>query len=396
MKTRLYLDDRAVKKGLAAPVKLVITFKGVRSLIGLNVSVKPEHWDADRQMVVKNPKRAVLNERLDNLKRDADRILERLEYAGALVGLKSCQVKDLVAAELFPHRAEQEKVAPKDLFLPYFKDFMAQKSEGTFRIYRSTLLRLEEYSGFSDDTTFGDMTVAWLRDFDAWLARTSPSANARGIHFRNIRAVFNDAITEEVISCYPFRKFKIKSTPTRKRALTVDQLRELWSLRVEEHERRYLDCFKLLFLLCGINIVDLCNLKDIVNGRAEYARAKTHKLYDIKLEPETEALIKEYAGDAQILNYLDTCANYRFFYNRLAPALASFGERIGVKGLSTYWARHTWATIASSLDVPKDTIAAALGHGGNTVTDIYIDFDRRKVDEANRKVIDWVLYKKRI
>ena len=47
---------------------------------------------------------------------------------------------------------------------------------------------------------------------------------------------------------------------------------------------------------------------------------------------------------------------------------------------------------AASLDIPKETIAAALGHGGNTVTDIYIDFDRRKVDEANRRVLDWVLY----
>jgi integrase len=63
--------------------------------------------------------------------------------------------------------------------------------------------------------------------------------------------------------------------------------------------------------------------------------------------------------------------------------------------LTTYWARHTWATIAASLDIPKETIAAALGHGGNTVTDIYIDFDQRKVDDANRRVIDYVLYDKR-
>ena len=63
--------------------------------------------------------------------------------------------------------------------------------------------------------------------------------------------------------------------------------------------------------------------------------------------------------------------------------------------LTMYWARHTWATIAASLDIPKETIAAALGHGGNTVTDIYIDFDQKKVDEANRKVIDHVSnYKK--
>ena len=65
-----------------------------------------------------------------------------------------------------------------------------------------------------------------------------------------------------------------------------------------------------------------------------------------------------------------------------------------VPGLTTYWARHTWATIAASLDVPKETIAHALGHGNDTVTDIYIDFDKRKVDEANRKVLDFVFGKK--
>lgn len=59
--------------------------------------------------------------------------------------------------------------------------------------------------------------------------------------------------------------------------------------------------------------------------------------------------------------------------------------------LSTYWARHTWATIAASLDIPKETISHALGHGNDTVTDVYIDFDLGKVDEANRKVIDYVL-----
>ena len=63
--------------------------------------------------------------------------------------------------------------------------------------------------------------------------------------------------------------------------------------------------------------------------------------------------------------------------------------------LSSYAARHTWATIAASLDIPKETISAALGHEiGSRVTSIYIDFDQKKVDEANRKVMDYVLYGK--
>lgn len=65
---------------------------------------------------------------------------------------------------------------------------------------------------------------------------------------------------------------------------------------------------------------------------------------------------------------------------------------MNIDTLTTYWARHSWATIAASLDIPKETIAAALGHSSHTVTDIYIEFDYRKVDEANRRVLNWVLY----
>lgn len=61
--------------------------------------------------------------------------------------------------------------------------------------------------------------------------------------------------------------------------------------------------------------------------------------------------------------------------------------------LSQYWCRHTWATMAAELDIPKETIAAGLGHGGNTVTDIYIRFDQKKVDDANRRIIDYLLQK---
>jgi integrase len=61
--------------------------------------------------------------------------------------------------------------------------------------------------------------------------------------------------------------------------------------------------------------------------------------------------------------------------------------------VTTYWARHSWATIAASLDIPDDTIALALGHSGaNATTSIYIERDLRKVDAANRRVIDFVLY----
>jgi hypothetical protein len=223
---------------------------------------------------------------------------------------------------------------------------------------------------------------------------------------RNIRAVFNDAIDDEVTRHYPFRKFKIKRAATAKRSLSVDALREFFDYPVEEHQRKYIDIFKLSFFLIGINIGDLCKLQRINGDRIDYNRAKTHRLYSVKVEPEAMAIIEQYRGNDWLLDPLDRYDNYRQYARRLNGALQSIGKveigkqnRKSIKPLysniTTYWARHSWATIAASLDIPKETIAAALGHGGNTVTDIYIDFDQRKVDEANRRVIDWVLYGKK-
>ena len=60
-----------------------------------------------------------------------------------------------------------------------------------------------------------------------------------------------------------------------------------------------------------------------------------------------------------------------------------------------YWTRHSWATIAAELEIPIETISAAMGHSSKTVTDIYIKFDQAKIDRANRQVMDYVLYGKK-
>lgn len=234
--------------------------------------------------------------------------------------------------------------------------------------------------------------------------------NSIGIHLRNIRAVFNYAIDDDITKCYPFRKFKIKKEDTRKRCLSVDQLRTLIDYPCEEYQKRYRDIFVLMFYLIGINAVDLFSAKqsDIVNGRLEYKRAKTGKLYSILLQPEAIKIIEMYCGDEYVLNVKNEYKNYKDFLHRMGIGLRKIGEmeRVGRGGkkiiyplfpeISSYWARHTWATIAASLDIPKETISAALGHEiGSRVTSIYIDFDQKKVDEANRKVIDYVLYNKR-
>ena len=173
--------------------------------------------------------------------------------------------------------------------------------------------------------------------------------------------------------------------------------------------------FKLSFFLIGINVTDLCNLYEIApDGHLVYKRAKTKKMYSIKVEPEALEIINRYRGKEHLLNLMDDIRSPRTFTLKLDRALKEIGpvtyepnpewkpksqkhrlhkvHHAAFPGLSSYWARHTWATIASELEIPHETISAALGHSiTNKTTAIYIDFNMSKVDAANRKVIDYVL-----
>lgn len=398
-----YLDTRNSGWDKPAPLKITIRHRGKSTLIPTGIMLLPEQWDDVAHRIVNHPKAAQLNNLLNRRYCDIECEILRLQDCGSFHFMRMTQVREAIMNVLYP----QEQVDTSRLFMSRFRRFASLKTNSRTReIYEATISRINAFDRKCEHLAFEDIDRAWLNSFDAFLAKTAPSVNARSIHLRNIRAVFNDAIDDEITQHYPFRKYKIKRAATPKRSLSVEELRELFAYPVEEHQRKYLDIFMLTFMLIGINIVDLCHLKRINGERIEYQRAKTHRLYTIKVEPEALAIINNHRGKKWLINPLDTYDNYKDYAKKLNSALQAIGKvEIGKQGrktitplhpeLTTYWARHTWATIAASLDIPKETIAAALGHGGNTVTDIYIDFDQRKVDDANRRVLDWVLYSKK-
>jgi site-specific recombinase XerD len=398
-----YLDTRATGADKPAPLKISIRHRNKATYVPTGVSLLPEQWDELAHKVVNHPRKAAYNNIIAHRILDVESEVLRLSEQGVLSFMKMAELRAAIMQMLDP-QAEND---PGRLFINRFRRFAAGKDNTRTReIYEATLSRIYAFDKHCEQLTFEEVDKAWLCRFEKFLASTSPSVNARAIHLRNIRAVFNDAIDDEITHAYPFRQYKIKRAATAKRSLSVEALRMLFDYPVEEYQRKYLDMFKLSFYLIGINIVDLCKLKRVDGGRIEYIRSKTHRLYSIKVEPEALEIINRYKGKDWLLDPLDRYDNYKQYARRLNGALQSIGEvEIGKQGakkikplykkISTYWVRHTWATIAASLDIPKETIAAALGHGGNTVTDIYIDFDQRKVDEANRRVLDWVLYEKK-
>ena len=399
--SQFYLDTRTLKKDNTAPLKLSITHKSATALVNLNIYIKKEQLDKQANKVINHPNKLFMNNYIKRKMLDVETILLQLLQSGKIHSMNVTDIKSNVLNN------ESREETPKHTFISQFKKTIENKNkERTREIYTATLAKIKEFSQDYESLGFEDITKDWLKNFDTFLAKKSPSKNARNIHLRNIRAVFNDAIDDEITKVYPFRNFKIKNTITVKRSLSVEQLKTFFECPCETHEEQYKDIFKLTFYLIGINIIDLCHIKEIRDGRIEYYRSKTNRLYSIKIEPEALEIIEKYKGKKQLLDIMDRYVDYKDYARRLNENLKAIGHTtIGKHGkkyreplypqLTMYWARHTWATIAASLDIPKETIAAALGHGGNTVTDIYIDFDQKKVDEANRKVIDHVSnYKK--
>ena len=282
--TKFYLDTRAIKdETKPAPVKLVISKRGTTALLSTGIKVTQSEWDKKKLMVVKKENDKRLNLFLSKFKLRVENIILDAQTQGELAGMNASQVKDYISQQLSP---QEDIEAPKKTFMYYFVKYMNGKHGRTKEIYEATMKRLEEFSEDINLLTFEDIDKTWLNTFDSYLSKQSPSRNARNIHLRNIRAVFNMAIEDEVTSNYPFRKFKLKNDETVKRALTIDQLRSFFNCEPWGVYKEYQDIFKLIFYLCGINLIDLFNLTEdnIVNGRLEYKRAKTGKLYSILLK----------------------------------------------------------------------------------------------------------------
>lgn len=339
----------------------------------------------------------------------------KIKLAGymAILSQISNQLKDdgrtnldvRIIADMFRERAGLERNGIKGEFATWFEKFISTKTQkNTKAIYQLTLDKIRKLYPDADYLKFSQVNVAWLEDFEAKCAETN-TKNARNIHLRNIRAVFNYALLHDLDIPYPFRRFKIRPEETRKRNLKAEELRRLFDYPVEDYAVIYRDMFKLIFMLCGINAVDLYRLKEIRDGRVEYRRAKTGGLYSIKVEPEAMEIIEKYKGKKALLCLADRWEDHKNFLHQCNKALQVIGAKRKGKGgkkqeglwpdLSTYWARHSWATIARKVGVSMDDIALALGHStGHDVTGIYVDDDNEKVDVANRRVIDFVLYGK--
>lgn len=397
IKLNVYLDARRVKAGRPAPLKISITRKCQVRYVSMGLSALPAYWDsAQRRLRSNAPLASHMNVLISRRLLAAEEAVLELRLQAEPSSID--EVRDAVAAVISPKAKPAPAVDPT-LVLPAFLRFIETKTGKTRSAYVQSLSRLRAYCPALDSLHFEDVTRSWLIEFDAFLAKTAPSQNSRADYLICLRAVFNFAIDDGLTTWYPFRKFKVRKVRTVKRSLSVGDLRRLFNAEVRPSQLKYLDFFKLSFMLLGMNSVDLLHLPPdaIKDGRIDFSRSKTKSPVSVFVEPEALEIINRNRGRGWLLDPMDRYKNYEDYRRKVNKALQEIGDQDGAwfPELTTYWARHTWATVAASLEIPKETIAQALGHAASSVTDIYIRFDLCKVDMANRRVLDWVLYGKK-
>ena len=411
--TKIYLDTRAVASDALAPLKIAITKKRQAAYISIGIKLRRDQWDSKSQRVIDAPNRQRLELFIKKKVVEVESAILELQSRGELTKLTATQIKNRIVEFLDPD------IQREDLFINRYIGYMnSRPAERTREIYEATLKKMRDYDKKVDIYAFEDISKDWLHGLDAFLVGQGLRKNSRNIHFRNIRAVFNDAIDNEVTNHYPMRTFDINPEQTEKRSLSIDELRKLFDYEVLPWQQRYLDYFKLSFYLIGINPADIlnCTNENIVDGRLLYRRKKTGRLYSIRIEPEALCIINKYRGRNKLVDFAENMKNYKQFVGKANKGLKTIGPITKVPNekkkpnnykkefhikhnpifpnISLYWARHTWATIAFSIGIPEEIIAEALGHShGNRTTAIYIDKSVANIDAANRKVIDYVLNK---
>lgn len=389
--TNLKADFRRATKDGTYPVKISVGY-GTGMYLSTGIHVLPEEWDEHATMCIGKQARQKNAALQAIIARVRTRLFELLER-GMLYRLNNSQLRQML------ENLELENPLNKTVgFVEFFERVADSKKKkttsSTFGSYMQVLNSLQRYRDLKH-LQFEDITTNWLREYVLFLQSDGASANTQRTYLSNLRHVINVAYDEELIKTDPFRRFRFpKAEETRKRALPVESFKRLCAADGRRTDKKARDLFLLSFCLIGINPRDLYNIKpaDIVGGRLQYKRAKTGRLYSIRVEPEAANLLP-------ILFELQKNKGFR--------SLMSYGEYLkrlkdeaGLiePDLSWYWARHSWATYAAELDIPEDTISRALGHSrgtGAAVTATYIKANNAKVDEANRRVIDFAFYGRR-
>lgn len=394
---KIVLDTRRSKSDGTFNIIFRIThFKKIYTL-NSGISVKEVHWNTQNLVIEKqHPNSNLLNSKIY---KDFYKIQEVLIKLGDEFSIQSVRLlfegKSLSRDETFKIFADR-----------LINQMMSTNRIGNALVYQTAVKKFINFSG--EKIRFEQIDYNLLEQFTQQLTVEGLKQNSISNYFRTIRAIYNKAIKQKNVerSFYPFHDITVKTETTIKRGVSKEDIFKLKTLHVIDNTTAWksLNYFLLSFYLIGISFTDLAYLKpeNIIDGRLVYKRKKTHKNYSVKIHPDASLIFKRMHNENN--NYLlpilqndipeDSLKSKRIIQQTIKTTnkyLKRLSKEANLNSIvTTYVARHSFATIAKKLGYSNEIIAEALGHQyGNKTTNIYLDnFDREVVDAMHQEVIE--------
>lgn len=283
---------------------------------------------------------------------------------------------------------------------------MRMRCYGTAKTYANAMRSFQRFCD-GKDLCFDAMSGELMQEYEAWMLHSGLKRNSAACYLRTLRTMYRRAVEDGIAEDVDiFRKVHVSIGKTRKRAISEKDIRAIQSLDLSDSPSLDFarNIFMFSFYACGMSFVDIAHLKksDLRNGVLTYSRRKTFQCLTIRWERPMQTIVDFYAEKTFGTPYLfpivtgDSHADHircGQVLQRVNRGLKRIGSMLGLSmPLSTYVARHSWASMARSEDVPLYVISEGLGHDSDITTQVYLSsLNTSALGNANRKIIDKIV-----
>lgn len=379
------------------PLMVRVCKDGKKKYQSIGISIHPSHWDF---------KKNEPNESCPN--RDEIRLLiqQKLYDLQKTILNKRIEGTDFTASSLLKSNVTSSCLHNNvdECFSYYIKMLKEQgrlRYAGMYEVSHNSFIK---FNNGSLELSFNDIDIVWLKKYEAWMLKQGLAINTIGTRIRHLRAVFNMAIEHHIIDkeSYPFHSYKVSkmSQSSPKRAMSKADIQRVIEYQGKtDMERLAIALFTFSYFTAGINFIDMAMLKyeNIVDGKLCYIRAKTKKQIIIPLQEKSKEIISDYSAEApNRSDYIfpifsgyhksevQRANRLHKVLEKINRALKRIGEELDLPiKLTTYVARHSFATVLKRAGVSTSIISESLGHSSEKITQIYLDsFENSQIDEA--------------
>lgn len=393
----LLLDTRRPRLDGRSPLKVRVTYNRRRAYYPTGKSFTPSEWAALPN--TKTREATAARRDIENSYNHIRAVVEDLAHAGTF-SLDALHIRLRGAGATTINEAFRAKI----------EELERKGNIGNMDNYRCVLNSIERFAG--SHIPFNAISTAWVERYAEHLRREGKAQATIAIRLRTLRAILNNALTLGLIRPvdYPFGRgrYEIRSGEGRKMALTIEQIGQIARYDDQTHPAylRYRDYWLFLYLCNGINVADFIQLRysDIIGGEIYYKRQKTlntaRTLKDIRVvvtQPMRD-IIERWGNPPHPDNYifphltgnetpLIIKRRTQYLTRLINRAMAAIAEALGIDHISTYTARHSFATVLKRSGANIAYISESLGHSNQRTTENYLASFEREERERNAELL---------